>query len=58
MRRANCSTLDYGTIWKDWHYFSLLLSSRSQFAKISNKKIKKSSLKINVKNIKTRVYKF
>ena len=32
--------------------FSLQLSSRTQFAKIDNKKL---SLKINVKNIKTRV---
>ena len=40
-------------------YISLQLSLQTQFAKISNKKIsnKKLSPKINVKNIKTRVFK-
>ena len=39
MRRVNCSILDYGTIWKIGAIFSPQLSSRTQFAKISNKKV-------------------
>ena len=52
MRMVNCSILDYGTIWMKL-IFSLQLSSRTQFAKIGNKKL---SPKINVKNIKTSFY--
>ena len=39
MRRVNCSILVHGTIWRNWRFFSLQLSSRTQFAKISNKKV-------------------
>ena len=52
MRRVNCSILVMEPFGEIGANFSLQLSSRTQFAKISNKKL---SQKINVKNIKTRV---
>ena len=39
MRRVNCSILDYETIGEIGANFSLQLSRRTQFAKISNKKV-------------------
>ena len=40
MGRVNCSILDYGTVWKKiGANFSLQLLPRTQFAKISDKKV-------------------
>ena len=40
MRRVNCSIYDLGTAWRSWRlFFSLQLSSRTQFTKINNKKV-------------------
>ena len=50
MRRVICSILHVGTVWRNWRYFFLQLSSRTQFVKI-----KKLSPKINVKTFKNRV---